>query len=236
MSFNLGIRIPYSIRNFLNFRSFSSLPVTLNRPFSTTSSNSKYTSTDIQQARDWLSNLSKSSLPPESQFSISYARSSGPGGQNVNKVSTKATLKLDPKHWNINAEWMPLIVRHSIFSSSPIFPTSNQPDLASLNSNKLADNSGGGSSERSYYKFPYTTATGHLLIQSDRTRSRTNNLEDCYIKLVSAIQKSVYIPKELSQEIQDKWQGIKKATNERRLKTKKFHKDKKDSRRKSFDD
>jgi ribosome-associated protein len=30
---------------------------------------------------------------PESEFEFSYARSSGPGGQNVNKVNSKATLR-----------------------------------------------------------------------------------------------------------------------------------------------
>jgi ribosome-associated protein len=32
---------------------------------------------------------------PAFEFTFSYSRSSGPGGQNVNKVNTKATL-----HWN----------------------------------------------------------------------------------------------------------------------------------------
>lgn len=35
---------------------------------------------------------------PESEISVEYARSSGPGGQNVNKRSTKAVL-----HWNVGA-------------------------------------------------------------------------------------------------------------------------------------
>ena len=30
---------------------------------------------------------------PQSEFEFSYARSSGPGGQNVNKVNSKATLR-----------------------------------------------------------------------------------------------------------------------------------------------
>lgn len=34
---------------------------------------------------------------PYSEFSFSFARSSGPGGQNVNKVNSKAILK-----WNLN--------------------------------------------------------------------------------------------------------------------------------------
>lgn len=34
---------------------------------------------------------------PEDEYELSFARSSGPGGQNVNKVSSKTTLK-----WNID--------------------------------------------------------------------------------------------------------------------------------------
>jgi len=33
---------------------------------------------------------------PESEFSFSYTRSSGPGGQNVNKVNSRATLRWRP--------------------------------------------------------------------------------------------------------------------------------------------
>ena len=33
---------------------------------------------------------------PESELALSYSRSSGPGGQNVNKTSSKATLRWDP--------------------------------------------------------------------------------------------------------------------------------------------
>src|SRR5436190_4324502 len=35
---------------------------------------------------------------PEEEFDWSYARSGGPGGQNVNKVASKAIL-----HWNVQA-------------------------------------------------------------------------------------------------------------------------------------
>ena len=42
-------------------------------------------------------------LIPVSELEFSYARSSGPGGQNVNKTSSKAILK-----WNLsNASWVP---------------------------------------------------------------------------------------------------------------------------------
>ena len=34
---------------------------------------------------------------PLSEFAITFARSSGPGGQNVNKVNSKATLRWSPR-------------------------------------------------------------------------------------------------------------------------------------------
>jgi ribosome-associated protein len=44
---------------------------------------------------------------PDSELEFSYARSSGPGGQNVNKTSSKAIL-----HWNLeNAPWVPAAVK-----------------------------------------------------------------------------------------------------------------------------
>jgi ribosome-associated protein len=35
---------------------------------------------------------------PERELELSYSRSSGPGGQNVNKTATKATLRWDVRH------------------------------------------------------------------------------------------------------------------------------------------
>ncbi|HEY9678496.1 MAG TPA: alternative ribosome rescue aminoacyl-tRNA hydrolase ArfB [Drouetiella sp.] len=42
--------------------------------------------------------LSSGAEIPESEFEFTFARSGGPGGQNVNKVNSKAIL-----HWNIEA-------------------------------------------------------------------------------------------------------------------------------------
>ncbi|MBT3539077.1 aminoacyl-tRNA hydrolase [Candidatus Parcubacteria bacterium] len=51
-----------------------------------------------------MSSTNKKQIP-ESEIKITFARSSGAGGQNVNKTSTKAIL-----HWNVGAS--------SIFSDS----------------------------------------------------------------------------------------------------------------------
>ena len=43
--------------------------------------------------------MSETRLPfgiPESELTFTYARSSGPGGQNVNKTASKATLRWNP--------------------------------------------------------------------------------------------------------------------------------------------
>jgi ribosome-associated protein len=45
---------------------------------------------------------------PEEEFTFTFSRSSGPGGQNVNKVNSKATL-----HWGIrDSPSLPAAVRH----------------------------------------------------------------------------------------------------------------------------
>nr|BDT27676.1 aminoacyl-tRNA hydrolase [Bacteriovorax sp. HI3] len=43
---------------------------------------------------------------PEQEYELSFSRSGGSGGQNVNKVNTKATL-----HWNVHTSSLPPIVR-----------------------------------------------------------------------------------------------------------------------------
>lgn len=43
---------------------------------------------------------------PYSEFELSYVRSSGPGGQNVNKVNSKAVLR-----WNLHSSALPIEIR-----------------------------------------------------------------------------------------------------------------------------
>lgn len=50
---------------------------------------------------------------PDEEFSISFARSSGPGGQNVNKTNSKAVL-----HWDVvNSPSLPLDVKARFLKS-----------------------------------------------------------------------------------------------------------------------
>ncbi|KAF2641359.1 hypothetical protein P280DRAFT_373722, partial [Massarina eburnea CBS 473.64] len=48
---------------------------------------------DLQAARTWLDQLHAETIP-RNIGELSFSRSSGPGGQNVNKVNSKATLKV----------------------------------------------------------------------------------------------------------------------------------------------
>ena len=42
---------------------------------------------------------------PASELAVAYSRSGGPGGQNVNKVETKATVRFDVAHSLAVPEW-----------------------------------------------------------------------------------------------------------------------------------
>jgi ribosome-associated protein len=47
---------------------------------------------------------------PYSEFELSYVRSSGPGGQNVNKVNSKAVLR-----WSLHRSALPVEIRSLLF-------------------------------------------------------------------------------------------------------------------------
>lgn len=53
---------------------------------------------EIDNSKKWLENFKHDDIP-KNLFEISYSRSSGPGGQNVNKTSSKATVKMDSDKW-----------------------------------------------------------------------------------------------------------------------------------------
>ncbi|ELU37978.1 RF-1 domain-containing protein [Rhizoctonia solani AG-1 IA] len=53
-------------------------------------------------ARGWVKEFVDQGGIPKREFEIGYSRSSGPGGQHVNKTNTKATVRLP-----VNCRWIP---------------------------------------------------------------------------------------------------------------------------------
>ncbi|TBU33587.1 hypothetical protein BD311DRAFT_652166 [Dichomitus squalens] len=74
------------------------------------------------EARSWIE-MFKAREIPKGAVEFTYSRSSGPGGQNVNKVNTKATLRCP-----IDAPWIPLWARDHI-KRTPAYVSSSQSIL-----------------------------------------------------------------------------------------------------------
>ncbi|KAI0787742.1 hypothetical protein C8Q74DRAFT_1315552 [Fomes fomentarius] len=74
------------------------------------------------EARTWIERFRSQSIPKNS-VEFTYSRSSGPGGQNVNKVNTKATLRCP-----IDAPWIPSWARDAI-RKTPAYVSSSQSIL-----------------------------------------------------------------------------------------------------------
>lgn len=218
--------------------------------FQNNNNNNTFTKDEIIQAKSWLDNLSTDSLPPVSKFAISYSRSSGPGGQNVNKVSTKSTVKLASSLWNSSASWIPKYCRYILFHPSfSSFQNQNQNQnfvygkstTKHTISLSITIKSEKNESQQLTVMVPatpfaYTTSDG-LVIQSDRTRSRTENVADCFDKLISAIKSYVHVPSlEISEKDLEKWQKIKHREKSNLVKTKKLHSLKKATRKRPIDD
>ena len=150
---------------------------------------------EISRAKDFLSSISRNSVPKH-LYSLKFSRSSGPGGQNVNKVSTKVTLSLSESF----LYHIPKLVLEQLV----------EKDFKYFNKSKKL-----------------------ILIQSDLTRSRESNVDDCFNKLAKEMNDIVYFRNTENDEVnQAKWKKIKQKTNEKRLQDKKRLKLKKEHRQK----
>ena len=158
----------------------------------------------VEAAKTWLRDLNATTLP-QNIFSFRYDRSSGPGGQNVNKLNTKCTLTL------YNASQCSLIpeeIRMQLFN-----PASNQPQT------------------KFRYYYP---SSDSIVVQCDETRSRFQNKNIVVEKLITEIKNCCYFPEDTAPETKKKWSRIKQRSNEKRLRDKKYQSDKKKYRKVDF--
>lgn len=180
-------------------------PIALHRivqiPFRSYSSQ-QFSEEEIKESKEWLSSFNEFKIP-RNLFEIGYSRSSGPGGQKVNKTSSKATISLEPHEW-LNPQfcyWIPKPIREQI-------------------------------SEKG---IRYQTKSGGILIQSDSSRNRETNTDECFRKLLQEIRNNTFFSEEPSEEDQQRWEEIRADRKEKRLFNKKKQSDKKKSRSKKFD-
>ncbi|KAK9480552.1 hypothetical protein V1514DRAFT_365967 [Lipomyces japonicus] len=82
--------------------------------------------------------------------------------------------------------------------------------------------------------FKYLTPSKRIVVQSDTNRHQQDNVEECFVKFLDGLKKSIYIPSPESPEKIKKWDEIRAKANETRLKYKKIQAEKR-QRRKSFD-
>lgn len=150
------------------------------------------------------------------KFEIEYARSSGPGGQHVNKTETKVITKLSETNWlKSRGDWL----NKTLFDN-------------------LIKNHSNNNNNKGKLKFPYLTPNGSILIMSELTRYKEQNLKDCLNKFKINFLKYSKLPEIKSNETIKKWENLNEKANNKRLNLKKIKSDKKLTRKKlnySFD-
>lgn len=91
---------------------------------------------DHADAREWLKNYNINTIPRR-LCDVSFSRSSGPGGQNVNKVNSKATLRI---HFEDLLPLVPKILHDEIRASQYCAGGSNSLVVQADSYRKQSDN------------------------------------------------------------------------------------------------
>ncbi|RDI78506.1 hypothetical protein Vi05172_g11480 [Venturia inaequalis] len=127
---------------------------------------------DVDECRRWLSQFDAKAFP-RSLGELSYSRSSGPGGQNVNKVSSKATLRVPAKHL---LKDLPTLMHGPLRASRYYAKASESLVIQADDSRKQADNA-----ELCWQRFHQLLkeVAGKAVpgVTSDSQRSKVKNLQ-----------------------------------------------------------
>ncbi|KAK2763786.1 hypothetical protein FQN54_009403 [Arachnomyces sp. PD_36] len=178
----------------------------------------EYSPEDLKAARSWLAQLTPSTIP-RSICHVSYSRSSGPGGQNVNKYFlTNPSPSLSSNHstHRVNSK---ATLKIPLSSLLPLLPPILHPPIRSS----------------SRYLAPQSES---LVIHSDESRKQSQNLDACFGKLYDLLVGAGKgaVRGETSEGQRRRVRELEKANNEARLKMKKARSSKKNSRSNRRDD
>ncbi|KAI0123606.1 hypothetical protein BJ170DRAFT_639756 [Xylariales sp. AK1849] len=172
-------------------------PLILRRAVRNQAFDASFDHDELTEARKWHSSFRENDLP---KGQTSYSRSSGPGGQHVNKTESKATTV-----WAVSelAKGLPKLMHSGLRSSRY-----------------------------------YTSRNDSITVQAQTQRSRSANTDENHEKLVDELQR-IYretVPGATSVKKMKKYEALEKAFHEGRVRSKKQHSAKKDSRKASFGD
>jgi protein subunit release factor B len=91
------------------------IPTTIPKPLSFPLSHSYSTTPDIDIDPNFANEFTSDHIPRD-KLTIKFVRSGGPGGQNVNKVSTKVGMRFNLKD---ATEWLPPYVHRRLIEQNP---------------------------------------------------------------------------------------------------------------------
>ena len=128
------------------------------------------------------------SVVPREALQLRFSRSSGPGGQHVNKVATK----VEARFLVHNATWLTDVEKAALLGSG------------GGSGGGGGGGSGGGRSMAAARRA--LTRQGELVVTSQRSRSQARNIADCVAKIQAMVDLAGALPVQL-----ERWKGGRRA-------------------------